>query len=116
MSDAQNVHETIPLVQSSGSLNNCDQQNMTSSGSKAPMAGQMVSMSSNSSSGGSITIQAVLPGSSSFVVGTKANQSIISDTPVTDPGGSNTKQVCCIQLTCFFFLIRICACGIFFSI
>lgn len=84
----------MPLVQSSGSLNNGDQQNLTSSASKSSMTGpSSLNSSSNSNSSSGITIQTALPGSSSFVVGTRANQSVISDAPVTDPGGSTNKQV-----------------------
>lgn len=101
MSDAPSTHETMPLVQSSGSLNNGDQQNLSSSGSKSSMTGQTLNASSNNSSG--ITIQNALPGSSSFVVGTKASQSIVTDTPVTDPGGSTSKQVWTIIKPQFIF-------------
>lgn len=101
MSDERSTKINLPLVQSSGSLNSSNATNgngvnsqqtpqtpTASSGSGGGGTG-----SGTSSSGGSITIQTTLPGSSSFSVGTKANQSIITDAPVTDPGGNTTKQV-----------------------
>lgn len=48
----------------------------------------------STSIGGGITIQNSSSSSNSFVItGTKANQACVSDGPVTDPGGSTTKQV-----------------------
>lgn len=95
-----NLQETMPLVQSSSSLNNGNGLNQLSAiaSNKSQATTPQTPTTSNQSSGGGITIQTTLPGSNSFVVGTKANQSIISDAPVTDPGGSNAKQVTKIAL------------------
>lgn len=93
---AINLQESAPLVQSSSnSLNNSNgsnnQHNLTATASGN--GGSTATTPTSHSGGGGITIQTSLPGSNSFVVGTKANQSFISDAPVTDPGGSSTKQV-----------------------
>lgn len=79
-----NLQETMPLVQSSsGLLNNANgnglnnQQNLSTSGNKSTASTPQTPTANMSSS--------------SFVV--KANQSIISDTPITDPGGNSSKQV-----------------------
>lgn len=100
MSDERTVtiklQESMPLVQSSGSLNNGNgvnnQQNLSTASTNKSQATTPQMPTANSSSG--ISIQTTLPGSNSFVVGTKANQMhCISDAPITDPGGSNAKQV-----------------------
>lgn len=101
MSDERSTTINLPLVQSSGSLNSSNATN--GNGVNSQQTPQTPTLgggggsggggSGSSGSGGSITIQTTLPGSSSFSVGTKANQSIISDAPVTDPGGNTTKQV-----------------------
>lgn len=103
MSDERSTTINLPLVQSSGSLNSSNATN--GNGVNSQQTPQTPTIGSGSggtgggsgnggnSSGGSITIQTTLPGSSSFSVGTKSNQSIITDAPVTDPGGNTTKQV-----------------------
>lgn len=99
MSDAINPQETMPLVQSSGSLSNSNgngvnnQQNLTISSNKSTLSTPQTPTTASSNSSSGITIQTTLPGSNSFVVGTKANPAIISDAPITDPGGNTTKQV-----------------------
>lgn len=108
MSDERSTTINLPLVQSSGSLNSSNNatngngvnsqqtpQTPTASSGAGNNSGGGGSSSSSSGAGASssITIQQTLPGSSSFSVGTKANQSIITDAPVTDPGGNTTKQV-----------------------
>lgn len=97
MSDDRTVtislHESVPLVPSSNSLNNSNGSNNHNLTAATSGNGGSTATTPTSNSGGTITIQTSLPGSNSFVVGTKANQSFISDAPVTDPGGSTTKQV-----------------------
>ena len=101
MSDERSTTINLPLVQSSGSLNSNNATNGNGVNSQQTPQTPTISSGSGSgsggaggsSSGGSITIQTTLPGSSSFSVGTKANQSVISDAPITDPGGNTTKQV-----------------------
>lgn len=98
MSDERSATINLPLVQSSGSLNS---NTMNGNGVNSQQTPQTPTTSNNNSgatassaaSSSGITIQTALPGSNSFSVGTKANQSIISDAPVTDPGGTTTKQV-----------------------
>lgn len=88
-----NLHESVPLVQSSNSSNNGNGSNNNNLSAATSGNGGSTATTPTSNSGGTITIQTSLPASNSFVVGTKANQSFISDAPVTDPGGSTTKQV-----------------------
>lgn len=111
-----NLHESVPLVQSSNSLSNSNgSNNHNLSAATSGNGGSTATTPTSNSGGGTITIQTSLPASNSFVVGTKANQSFISDAPVTDPGGSTTKQVIHVFLLsdkleflfaktiCFFF-------------
>lgn len=93
MSDERSATiNNLPLVQSSGSLNsNTANGNGVNQTPQTPTTATATSTINAGSSG--ITIQQSLPGSNSFSVGTKSNQSIISDAPVTDPGGTTTKQV-----------------------
>lgn len=86
-----NLHESIPLVSSSSSLNGANNHNL--SAKTSGNNGGSTATTPTANSGSSITIQSSMPGSNSFIVGTKANQSFISDAPITDPGGSTTKQV-----------------------
>lgn len=74
-----NLQETMPLVQSSANGNGINNQQNLSAGNKSTASTPQTPTATTSSS--------------SFMVGTKANQSIISDTPVTDPGGNSNKQV-----------------------
>lgn len=99
-----NLHESVPLVQSSNSLssNGSGAHNQQSlSAASCSVSGGSTATTPTATSGG-ITIQTTLPGSNSFVVGTKANQSYISDAPVTDPGGTTTKQVNFYSIFIFF--------------
>lgn len=86
MSDETSVtidlREKMPLVQSINNANGngLNQQNLSTSGNKSQASTPQTPTANMSNS--------------NFIVGTKANQSIISDTPVTDPGGNTTKQVC----------------------
>lgn len=93
MTDERSVTINLPLVQSSGSLNSATNGNGVNQ--QTPQT-----PTTNSGAASSITIQTALPGSNSFSVGTKANQSIISDAPITDPGGNTTKQVKLSQTIC----------------
>lgn len=102
MSDERAVTINLPLVQSSGTLNSSSSSNTTNgNGVNNQQTPQSPTGTTNTGGGsaatsGGITIQTALPGSSSFSVGTKSNQSIITDAPVTDPGGgssTSTKQV-----------------------
>lgn len=99
MSDERSTAINLPLVQSSGSLNSSNATNGNGvNNQQTPQTPTIAGGSGgagggNGISGGSITIQTSLPGSSSFSVGTKSNQAIITDAPVTDPGGNTTKQV-----------------------
>lgn len=92
MSDERSTSINLPLVQSSGSINSSNTNGNGVNNQQTPQT-PTISGGSGSSGAHSITIQTTLPGSNSFSVGTKANQSIISDAPVTDPGGNTTKQV-----------------------
>lgn len=83
-----NLQETMPLVQSSSSINNANgngQLNLTTT--TTTITGNNKSQPSTPQ-----TPTANMSGSS-FIVGTKANQSIISDTPVIDTGANSNKQV-----------------------
>lgn len=92
MSDESSVtidlHETMPLVQSSSSINNANgngQINLPTTGNNKSQASTPQTPTANMSG-------------SSFIVATKANLSIISDAPVFDTGVSSNKQVittCC---------------------
>lgn len=100
MSDERSTTINLPLVQSSGSFNNSTANGNDVNSQQTPQSpGVGGSSSGGNSSGSCITVQTALPGSNSFSVGTKANQSIISDAPVTDPGGSTTKQVISVSTT-----------------
>lgn len=114
MTDERSVTINLPLVQSSGTSNssttngngvNSQQTPQSPTGTTAATTTSGSSTSNTAALGigsGGITIQTALPGSSSFSVGTKSNQSIISDAPVTDPGGNSTKQVNPSQTTIKF--------------
>lgn len=91
-----NLHESIPLVSSSSSLNGANNHNL--SAKTSGNNGGSTATTPTANSGSRITIQSSMPGSNSFIVGTKANQSFISDAPITDPGGSTTKQVRSISI------------------
>lgn len=102
MSDERAVTINLPLVQTSGNVNSSSSSTTNGNGVNNQQTPQTPTGTTNTAGGGStatsggITIQTALPGSSSFSVGTKANQSIITDAPVTDPGGgiiTSTKQV-----------------------
>lgn len=85
-----NLKETMPLVQSSSSINNANgngQLNLTTTTTTTTITGNNKSQPSTPQ-----TPTANMSGSS-FIVGTKANQSIISDTPVIDTGANSNKQV-----------------------
>lgn len=86
-----NLHESVPLVQSSNSLNSSNGSNNHNLMATPGSGNGSSAVTPNSS--GNITIQTSLQGSNSFMVGTKSNQAFISDAPVTDPGGSTAKQV-----------------------
>lgn len=113
MTDERSVTINLPLVQSSGTSNSSTTNGNGVNSQQTPQSptGTTATTTSGSSTSttaalgigsGGITIQTALPGSSSFSVGTKANQSIISDAPVTDPGGNSTKQVNPSQTTIKF--------------
>lgn len=101
MSDERAVTINLPLVQTSGNVNSSSSNTTNGNGVNNQQTPQTPTGTTNTGGGstatsGGITIQTALPGSSSFSVGTKANQSIITDAPVTDPGGgiiTSTKQV-----------------------
>lgn len=88
-----NLQETMPLVQSSSSINSANgngQLNLTTVGNSKSQVSTPQTPTANMSG-------------SSFIVGTKANQSIISDTPVIDTGGNSNKQVIITLFTIIFF-------------
>lgn len=97
MSDEKNVtinlHEAMPLVQSSNNLNSNNGSSNSNNLSISSGTNGGSNATTPTATSSTITIQQTLPGSNSFVVGTKANPAIVSDGPITDPGGSLTKQV-----------------------
>lgn len=79
-----NLQGTMPLVQSSSSMNK-------STGNNKSQVSTPQTPTTNMSA-------------SSFIVGTKANQSIISDTPVIDTGANSNKQVIITFFTIVIFI------------